>query len=94
MSTVILNTRVETREKEEFEKKTAALGTTPANAIKMFVRAFNERGGFPFDTSTPYANQRLSAEAEQSYQELLKELSSGTAKTYKSHQELRAELRL
>lgn len=28
--------------------------TTPGNASRMFVSAFNKRGGFPFDPSSPY----------------------------------------
>ena len=30
------------------------IGTSPSNAIRMFVSAFNRRGGFPFDPSNPY----------------------------------------
>ena len=29
------------------------IGTTPSNAIRMFISAFNKRGGFLFDTANP-----------------------------------------
>lgn len=41
-------------EKDIFQKTCEAIGTSPSNAIRMFVSAFNKRGGFPFDSSNPY----------------------------------------
>lgn len=41
-------------EKDIFQKTCDAIGTSPSNAIRMFVSAFNKRGGFPFDPSNPY----------------------------------------
>lgn len=41
-------------EKDAFQKTCEAIGTSPSNAIRMFVSAFNKRGGFPFDPSNPY----------------------------------------
>jgi len=41
-------------EKQEFLRIAESIGTTPSNAIRMFVSAFNKRGGFPFDTANPY----------------------------------------
>lgn len=41
-------------EKQTFAKVCDSIGTTPSNAIRMFVSAFNKRGGFPFDPSNPY----------------------------------------
>lgn len=40
-------------EKETFQKICDAIGTSPSNAIRMFVSAFNKRGGFPFDPANP-----------------------------------------
>lgn len=41
-------------EKEKFGSICDQIGTSPSNAIRMFVSAFNRRGGFPFDPSNPY----------------------------------------
>lgn len=41
-------------EKERFTAVCEEIGTSPSNAIRMFVSAFNRRGGFPFDPSNPY----------------------------------------
>jgi DNA-damage-inducible protein J len=41
-------------EKATFIQVCDNIGTTPSNAIRMFVSAFNKRGGFPFDPSNPY----------------------------------------
>ncbi len=50
-------------EKKTFLETCDAIGTTPSNAIRMFVSAFNRRGGFPFDPSNPcgYSAQTLLA---------------------------------
>lgn len=40
-------------EKQIFAEVCNNIGTTPSNAIRMFVSAFNRRGGFPFDPSNP-----------------------------------------
>lgn len=41
-------------EKDRFSAICEEIGTSPSNAIRMFVSAFNRRGGFPFDPSNPY----------------------------------------
>ena len=38
-------------EKEAFAAATQRVGTTPSNAIRMFIAAFNRCGTFPFDIS-------------------------------------------
>lgn len=40
--------RVEDAEYERFRELTASLGTTSADAIRIFVHSFNEHGGFPY----------------------------------------------
>jgi len=49
MSTVQLATRVEKTEDQLFRETTRRLGTTPADAIRVFIAAFNQHRGFPFD---------------------------------------------
>ena len=36
-------------EKERFFEATEQIGTTPSNAIRMFIAAFNRAGTFPFE---------------------------------------------
>ena len=46
-------TRVEDREAELFRENTRLLGTTPADAMRIFVSSFNAHRGFPFDVRLP-----------------------------------------
>jgi len=41
-------TRVAVDEERRFREITRALGTTPSDALRMFVSAFNLAGGFPY----------------------------------------------
>lgn len=49
MSTVQLATRVEKSQDQLFRETTRCLGTTPADAMRVFIAAFNQHRGFPFD---------------------------------------------
>ncbi|OUP09780.1 type II toxin-antitoxin system RelB/DinJ family antitoxin [Collinsella sp. An2] len=44
-----LATRIDDVEAERFREITRRLGTTPADAMRIFVSAFNAHRGFPFD---------------------------------------------
>ena len=46
---VQLATRIDDKEAERFRETTRRLGTTPSDALRMFVSAFNAHRGFPFD---------------------------------------------
>ena len=48
-----LSTKLKPEEKKLFVKTCEDIGTSPSNAIRMFVSAFNKRGGFPFDPANP-----------------------------------------
>lgn len=48
-NTVQLATRVDKGQEQRFRDITLRLGTTPADAMRVFVAAFNQRQGFPFD---------------------------------------------
>ena len=50
MSTVQIATRVDEQQHKRFREITKALGTTPADALRMFIAAFNAEGGFPYET--------------------------------------------
>lgn len=83
-----LNVKIDGDEKRLFTERTKALGTSPSNAIRMFVRAFNSQGGFPFDTSRPYAIKT----AEDALDELESQLTGGKAKRYSSFGDLLSEI--
>lgn len=48
-----LATRVDEHEAELFRENTRLLGTTPADAMRIFVSSFNAHRGFPFDVRLP-----------------------------------------
>lgn len=48
MSTVQVAVRLDSEQNELFRSLTRQLGTTPADALRMFVYAFNAAGGFPY----------------------------------------------
>ena len=48
MSTVQIATRIDEEQNQLFRETTRKLGTTPADALRMFVTAFNECRGFPY----------------------------------------------
>ena len=59
---VQLATRVDDASGATFKELTRELGTTPADAMRMFVMAFNARRGFPYEVRleqpvTPLANE-------------------------------------
>ena len=49
MSTVQVAVRLDSEQHELFRSLTRQLGTTPADALRMFVYAFNAAGGFPYN---------------------------------------------
>lgn len=49
MGTRQLATRVDEEQEREFRENAKRLGTTPADAMRMFIAAFNECKGFPYD---------------------------------------------
>lgn len=46
---VQLATRVDDYEAERFRETARLLGTTPSDAMRIFIAAFNAHGGFPFE---------------------------------------------
>lgn len=53
-ATESISAKLRKDEKDRFCMICDEIGTSPSNAIRMFVSAFNRRGGFPFDPSNPY----------------------------------------
>ena len=58
-----LSTKVTVAEKKRFIETCDEIGTSPSNALRMFVSAFNRRGGFPFDPSNPNGFSRETLDA-------------------------------
>ena len=48
-----LATRIEDDEAARFRETTRLLGTTPADAMRIFIAAFNAHRGFPFEVRLP-----------------------------------------
>lgn len=46
-------TRVDDEQAALFKKTTRQLGTTPADALRMFISAFNDYRGFPYEVRLP-----------------------------------------
>ena len=61
--TEAISAKLRKDEKERFITICDEIGTSPSNAIRMFVAAFNRRGGFPFDPSNPngFSQETLAA---------------------------------
>lgn len=63
MATVQFATRVDQEQATLFREITRALGTTPSDALRMFVSAFVANRGFPYDVRLaeepvePFANE-------------------------------------
>ena len=89
MSLAQVVAKVPEADKEQFTKLTARLGTTPSNAIRMFITAFNQRGAFPFDLSQP----RYNATTEEALREA-QDIVDGkvTVPAYASFEDLLADL--
>lgn len=62
-ATAPLSTKVTPDEKGTFVQLCDEIGTSPSNALRMFVAAFNRRGGFPFDTANPSGFNRETLKA-------------------------------
>jgi len=58
-----ITSKLKPEEKREFIRVSDHIGTTPSNAIRIFVSAFNKYGGFPFDPANLYRFSRETIEA-------------------------------
>ncbi len=45
-------TRIDDEQYELFKATTRDIGTTPSDALRMFIYAFNEHRGFPYEVRT------------------------------------------
>ena len=58
-------TRIDDREYELFQATAANIGTTTADALRMFIYAFNDHHGFPY----PLRSRRMEIQAFDSEEE-------------------------
>ena len=49
MATVQIATRVDEQQNRQFREITRAIGTTPSDALRIFIASFNSEGGFPYE---------------------------------------------
>lgn len=68
MSTVQVAVRLDSKQNDQFRSLTKQLGTTPADALRMFVYAFNAAGGFPYSVRV---NMKSPVEPFESEQEAI-----------------------
>lgn len=62
-ATAPLSTKVTADEKSAFVQLCNEIGTSPSNALRMFVVACNRCGGFPFDIANPCGFNRETLKA-------------------------------
>ena len=61
-------TRIDDQEYELFQKTAANIGTTTADALRMFIYAFNDYHGFPY----PVQSRRMQIEAFETEEEAIR----------------------
>jgi DNA-damage-inducible protein J len=73
MTTVQIATRIDAEEKKIFEETARAIGLTPADALRVFIKAFDKEGGFPFTFKRTSENTDLT-QKKADFNEKLNEL--------------------
>lgn len=68
-ATATLNTKVDEQEKQRFVATAESLGMNASTALKVFVRKFNECGGFPFEVRKAPAINYANDETLQAHME-------------------------
>ena len=64
MGTVQIATRVDEQQDRKFREITKAIGTTPAEALRMFIASFNSEGGFPYEIKIKRSVEAFDSEDE------------------------------
>ena len=68
----LLQVRMDSEEKSDVEKLYAELGTSFAEAVRIFARKSLSMGGFPFSVVLPAKNKRSKTEALKELEFLIK----------------------
>ena len=64
MKTVQIATRIDERQSRKFREVTNAIGTTPSDALRMFIAAFVTEGGFPYQLKIKKTVEAFDSEEE------------------------------
>ena len=64
MATVQIATRVDEQQSQQFREITKAIGTTPSDALRMFIAKFNSEGGFPYEIKIKKTVEAFDSEDE------------------------------
>ena len=87
MEQVTVNTKINAKDKEDFENIVDRMGLTQSVVIRNFVKSFNKAGGFPYDVNYPVSDE------EKAERVILEEaIKAGTAKTYSNMTEVWDEI--
>lgn len=81
--TVQLATRVNDEQAIKFRAYTSALGTTPSDALRIFIASFNQNKGFPYDVRLKEDATYVPFESEQEVDDFVTSLSSEMIKNAK-----------
>lgn len=79
MAQASVNTKLELKEKEEFDALVERMGLTTSAVLRNFVKSFNRAKGFPYDVNYP-----VSGKERESVAALHADIEEGTAKSYDS----------
>ena len=64
METVQIATRVDITQNKKFREIAKAIGTTPSDALRIFIASFNSEGGFPFEVKLKRTVEAFDSEEE------------------------------
>jgi len=80
MGTKQLATRVDEEQERAFRENTRKLGTTPSDAMRMFITAFNACRGFPYDVKLSSWTEAEPFETEDEATDFATRISMRTAR--------------
>ena len=64
METVQIATRIDKQQNRRFREISKSIGTTPSDALRIFIASFNSEGGFPFDVKLKSTVEAFDNEGE------------------------------
>jgi len=64
MRTVQIATRVDEQQSRKFKEIATSLGTSPSDALRMFIAAFVSEGGFPYQLKVKRTVEAFDSEEE------------------------------
>ena len=64
METVQVATRIDKQQNRKFREISKSIGTTPSDALRIFIASFNSEGGFPFEVKLKSSIEAFDSEEE------------------------------